>query len=155
VTAILSAQMAAESLEAPPVCLAGDIAPEDALRYGVVESGGVRLDRWLWAARLFKTRSQAAKACSAGHVKQAGEALKASRLVRVGDRLEVATEARARTVVVRRLSERRGPATIARALFDDHSPPPPPPEDRVAVRDRGTGRPEKRDRRLLIRLRGR
>src|SRR5690606_23151270 len=97
----------------------------------------------------------AAKACAAGHVKQDGEALKASKAIRIGDRLEAATAAGRRVVVVRRLSEQRGPASIARALYDDWSPPPPPAEERFAVRERGAGRPENRERRLLVRLRGR
>lgn len=147
--------MSEEPLEPAPVGVASDIDPENALRYGVVETGAVRVDRWLWAARLFKTRSQAAKACAAGHVKQDGESLKAAKVIRAGDRLEVLVGDRQRIVVVRRLSDKRGPAMVARALFDDLSPPPPAPEERVAVRERGAGRPEKRDRRLLIRLRGR
>jgi ribosome-associated heat shock protein Hsp15 len=137
------------------VAPASAISVDDAARYGIVETGTVRLDRWLWAARLFKTRSQAANACLAGHVKHAGDALKAAKAVRVGDRIEATTAAGRRIVVVRRLSERRGPPAIARALYDDFSPPPPPREEAFAVRDRGAGRPEKRQRRLLVRLRGR
>lgn len=116
----------------------------------------VRVDKWLWAARLFKTRSQASKACTAGHVKLNGDSVKASKVVRPGDHLEVQTPGGLRIVDVTRLSDKRGPAAVARTLYDDHTPPPPPREERdFAVRARGAGRPAKRDRRLLIRLRGR
>ncbi|MEM6786613.1 MAG: RNA-binding S4 domain-containing protein [Myxococcota bacterium] len=134
-------------MEAPPV---------DLQRFGVTESGSVRVDKWLWAARMFKTRSQAAKACTAGHVKMDGDSVKASKTVKVGDRLEAVTPAGVRVLVVVRLAERRGPASVARALYEDHSPPPPPREERAfARRDRGAGRPATRERRRLIRLRGR
>lgn len=116
----------------------------------------VRVDKWLWAARMFKTRSQASKACTAGHVKLNGESVKASKSVRPGDHLEVQTRGGLRIVDVLLLSEKRGSAAIARTLYEDHTPPPPPKEERTfAVRERGAGRPEKKDRRLLIRLRGR
>jgi ribosome-associated heat shock protein Hsp15 len=126
----------------------------------ISEVGGpeaVRVDKWLWAARLFKTRSQASKACAAGHVKLNGESVKASKSVRCGDHLEVQTKARGlRILDVLRLSDKRGPASVARTLYDDHTPPPPPKEERdFARRERGSGRPAKRDRRLLNRLRGR
>ena len=115
----------------------------------------LRVDKWLWAARLFKTRSQAGKACTAGDVLVNGEVVKASKAVRVGDHLEVETPGGLRIVDVLRLSEKRGPAVVAQTLYDDQTPPPPPREEQVAVRERGTGRPVKRERRLLVRLRGR
>jgi len=116
----------------------------------------VRVDKWLWAARLFKTRSLASKACTAGHVKLNGDSVKASKSVRRGDHLEVVTPGGLRIVDVVLLSEKRGPAKVARTLYEDHTPPPPPKGERdFAVRERGSGRPAKRDRRLLIRLRGR
>ena len=116
----------------------------------------IRVDKWLWAARMFKTRSQASKACTAGHVKLNGESVRASKPVRRGDHLEVQTRGGLRIVDVLLLSDRRGPASVARTLYEDHTPPPPPKEERnFAVRERGSGRPEKKDRRLLIRLRGR
>jgi ribosome-associated heat shock protein Hsp15 len=118
------------------------------------EPAGVRMDKWLWAARLFKTRSQAGKACAAGDVLCNGVVVKAARLVRVGDHLQVETHGGRRIVDVLALSDKRGPASVARTLYDDRTPPPPPPEERVAVRARGTGRPVKRDRRRLDRLRG-
>lgn len=116
----------------------------------------VRVDKWLWAARMFKTRSQAGKACTAGHVKVNGESVKASKTVRCGDHLEVQTPGGLRILDILHLADKRGSAPVARTLYEDHTPPPPPKEERTfAVRERGTGRPVKKDRRLLIRLRGR
>jgi len=125
-------------------------------RFGVTEAGSVRIDKWLWAARMFKTRSQAAKACTAGHVKMDGDSVKSSKSVKVGDRLEAVTPGGQKILIVMRLCDRRGPAAIAAALYEDHSPAPPPREERgFARRQRGAGRPAKRERRRLIRLRGR
>ena len=116
----------------------------------------VRVDKWLWAARLFKTRSMASRACSSGHVKCNGHTAKASKAIRAGDRLDVQTPGGPRVVVVVALGEKRGPASIARTLYEDRTPPPPAkPTAPLADRDRGAGRPTKRDRRQLRRLRGR
>lgn len=112
----------------------------------------VRLDKWLWAARFFKTRSQAAEACQAGHVKLDGDALKPARDVRIGETLEVLTPGGKKIVAVLAVSDQRGAAAIARTLYNDLTPPEPP-TPRV-FRDAGTGRPTKRDRRLLDRLVG-
>ena len=116
----------------------------------------VRVDRWLWAARCFKTRSLATEACTAGHVKLNGASAKPAKSVRVGDSLEVLTPGGLKILEVAGLSARRGPATVARTLYVDHTPPPPPKEDKVGLpqRDRGAGRPSKRDLRLLRKLRG-
>ncbi|MCX4247066.1 RNA-binding S4 domain-containing protein [Paraliomyxa miuraensis] len=119
----------------------------------------VRIDKWLWAARMFKTRSLASDACGAGHVKVGGVSVKAAKSVRVGDRLEVRTPGGLRILEVAALGERRGPASVARTLYVDHTPPPPPKDEQAllvetATRDRGTGRPSKRDLRDLRRLRG-
>lgn len=118
--------------------------------------GGVRVDKWLWAARIYKTRSQAAKACEAGHVKVLGENVKPAKLVRVGETLEIVTPGGLRILEVKGLSEVRAGAPIARALYDDHSPPPPPREyvSPFGRRAQGAGRPTKRDRRDLGKLRG-
>ncbi|MCC6525067.1 MAG: RNA-binding S4 domain-containing protein [Polyangiaceae bacterium] len=117
----------------------------------------VRLDKWLWAARFFKSRSQATVACGAGHVKIEGVAAKAARGVRGGERIEVVTPGGVRIVEVRALAERRGPAPAARELYVDHTPPPAPDADLFArlppARARGAGRPTKRDRRTIDRLR--
>jgi ribosome-associated heat shock protein Hsp15 len=111
----------------------------------------------LWAARFFKTRSQANKACVAGHVKVNEQTVKAAKLVRPGDEVDVETKGGRRLVDVVQLADKRGAAKVAATLYHDRTPPPPPkPEGGdFAHRDRGAGRPEKRDRRLLIRLRGR
>jgi ribosome-associated heat shock protein Hsp15 len=116
----------------------------------------VRLDKWLWAARCFKTRSSASDACAAGHVKVNGGSAKAAKSVRPGDRVEVVTPGGLRILEVAALSDRRGPAAVARTLYADHTPPPPPKEERaiVPVRDPGAGRPSKREQRLIRKLRG-
>src|SRR5690606_38735743 len=80
----------------------------------------VRLDKWLWAARCFKTRSAASDACAAGHVKVNGASAKAARPVRSGDRIEAVTPGGPRILEVAALSDRRGPATVARTLYVDH-----------------------------------
>jgi ribosome-associated heat shock protein Hsp15 len=119
------------------------------------EVEGVRVDRWLWAARLFKTRSLATKAAAGGHVKVGGEVVKASKIVRAGDSIDVLTPGGPRVVDVVALSEKRGSAAVAQALYIDRTPPPEPHTDPVARRERGAGRPSKRERRLLIRFRRR
>ena len=116
----------------------------------------VRLDRWLWAARCFRTRSAASAACSAGHVKIDGLTVKASRAIRPGVTIHVRTPGGLRILEVVALAQRRGPASVARTLYVDHSPPPEPADPAPAAprRPRGAGRPSKRDRRRLRRLRG-
>lgn len=117
----------------------------------------VRADAWIWAARLAKTRSQATAACKAGHVRVNDSSAKPAQAVKVGDTIRVRLHGLEKVYVVRGLGIRRGSATEAATLFEDHSPPPPPREERPAavVRDRGAGRPTKRDRRDIDRLRGR
>ena len=115
-------------------------------------SDDVRLDKWLWAARFFKTRSQAVNACHAGHVKLDGDPLKPARDVRIGETLEVRTAGGRKIVRVLAISDQRGPAVVAHALYEDLTPPEPP-MPRV-FRDSGTGRPTKRDRRKLDELFG-
>jgi ribosome-associated heat shock protein Hsp15 len=115
---------------------------------------GVRIDRFLHAARAFKSRTDAQKACTGGHVLVNGNPVKASHVVRIGD--EIHTKA-PRGVIVWRvlaLAEKRLSAALARTLYEDHSPPPPPREERFPQRARGAGRPTKRDRRSLHRFRG-
>ncbi|MET8507436.1 RNA-binding S4 domain-containing protein [Streptomyces sp. SBR177] len=117
---------------------------------------GVRVDSWIWAVRLTKTRSQAAAACRAGHVKVNGERAKPAQAVKPGDEVRVFHGGRQRIVEVKQLLTKRvGPPAAAEAYVDNS--PPPPPREHVAVaavRDRGAGRPTKRDRRELDRLRG-
>jgi ribosome-associated heat shock protein Hsp15 len=116
----------------------------------------VRVDKWLWAARLFKTRTLAAAACHGGKVDINHQVAKPSRLVRAGDTVQVTVERGRRVVRVAALADRRGPATAARTLYDDLTPPAPPRIGAAwpARRAPGTGRPTKRERRAIDRLRG-
>jgi len=120
----------------------------------------VRLDRWLWAARFFKSRALAAEACDGGKVEVNGHTAKPHKLVRVNDSLSFLHPSGPKELKVLALSERRGPAPEARLLYEDHSPPPPPREARPffvppPLRSPGMGRPTKRERRETERLRGR
>jgi ribosome-associated heat shock protein Hsp15 len=117
---------------------------------------GHRVDRWLWAVRLFPTRSAAAEACRAGHVQVNGGRAKPAAPVKVGDTVRARVGGRERVVEVVRLLERRVSAELARECLVDHSPPPPPGDPLMDLprRDRGAGRPSKQDRRRLDRLRG-
>ncbi len=117
----------------------------------------VRVDAWVWAVRLYKTRSQATAACRAGHVRVDGDRAKPAQAVRVGSTVEVRGGERVRIVEVRQLLAKRVGAPVAQAAYIDHSPPPPPREkvSPFGVRDRGAGRPTKKERRQLDRLRGR
>jgi ribosome-associated heat shock protein Hsp15 len=116
-----------------------------------------RVDRWLWSVRVFKTRSLATEACRGGHVAVNGGVTKPSTQVKVGDTVTVRFGGRDRVLEVARLVTSRMGAPIAAECFVDRSPPPPPPEMSAAgvIRDRSTGRPTKRDRRLTDRLRQR
>jgi ribosome-associated heat shock protein Hsp15 len=114
-----------------------------------------RVDRWLWAVRLFKTRGAATDACRGGHVRVNGAAAKPATTVRAGDRVEAYVHGRHRVVeVVEPVAKRVGPA-IASACLVDHSPPAPPREHVTPTfaRDPGSGRPTKRERRRLDRFR--
>lgn len=115
-----------------------------------------RVDAWIWAVRLAKTRSAATALCKAGHVRVNGERAKPAQTVKPGDEVRVRTEAITRTVVVRELLAKRVGAPQAAAAYEDRTPPPPPREERVVIgaRDRGAGRPTKRDRREIDRLFG-
>ncbi len=123
---------------------------------------GVRADKWLWAARFFKTRALAAKACDLGRIRCNGQAAKPSRELRAGDLLEVKNGSGDFQIEVLLLSEMRGPATVAQTLYRETEASK---EARIkAAEDRKTmphfedlreGKPTKRDRRDLDRLRGR
>ncbi|MGW4892380.1 RNA-binding S4 domain-containing protein [Kitasatospora sp. NPDC004240] len=123
----------------------------------VEDEGSVRLDSWIWSVRLAKTRSAAAAACRAGHVKLNGTSAKPAQAVKVGDEVRVRQEGYERVVVVRKLIRKRVGAGVAVECLVDNSPPRPPRETvaLAAVRDRGAGRPTKRERRDLDQLRGR
>ena len=113
-----------------------------------------RVDSWIWAVRVLKTRSAATAASKAGHVRVNDERAKAAQAVRIGDEVRVRTGEGERILIVRRLIVKRVSATVAAECFDDLTPPPPPREERVltAVRDRGAGRPTKKDRRDIEKL---
>jgi ribosome-associated heat shock protein Hsp15 len=117
----------------------------------------VRLDKWLWAARFFKTRSLSADEIGKGRVQVNGQAAKPSREVRVGDRIELRQGVVSRTVLVRGVSEQRGPAPVASALFAETAESIALREKQALERRLNTepslaieqGRPTKRDRREL------
>jgi ribosome-associated heat shock protein Hsp15 len=115
----------------------------------------LRIDKWLWAARFFKTRSLAAAACTGGKVDVNDDAAKPARPLRAGDLVRVTLpQGRRRIVKVLALDERRGPSTAARALYEDLTPPEPPRARQAPppYRPPGAGRPTKRERRELDRL---
>ena len=115
-----------------------------------------RVDKWLWAVRLYKTRSAATDACRAGHVRVNNVAAKPATVVRPGDTVEARSTQRERVVEVTSVIEKRVGAPLASSCYLDHSPPHPSKEEAGLlnfVRDRGTGRPTKRDRRELDRAR--
>jgi ribosome-associated heat shock protein Hsp15 len=116
-----------------------------------------RVDSWIWAVRLAKTRSAATTASRAGHVVVNGEKAKAAHPVRVGDEVRVRTVDGERIVVVKRVIAKRVSAVVAADCLTDNTPPAPPREDVpfVPIRDRGAGRPTKRERRDIEKLRGR
>jgi len=107
--------------------------------------------------RLAKTRSAASGACRAGHVRVNGVRVKPAHSVRAGDEVRLRQDGRERIVVVMRVIAKRAGAPVAAECYIDHSPPPPPREETVTVaaRDRGTGRPTKRERRSIDKLIGR
>ncbi len=123
---------------------------------------GVRMDKWLWAARFFKTRSLAARACELGRISSNGQRAKPSREVRVGDRLQVTNDGGDFQVEVVLLSEMRGPAAVAQTLYRETEASRELrrqlAEERKAMPHFDGpwgGRPSKRDRRKLDSLRGR
>jgi ribosome-associated heat shock protein Hsp15 len=115
-----------------------------------------RVDSWIWAVRITKTRSAATTACKAGHVRVNGERAKPSQPVGPGDEVRVRQDGFDRIVVVRQIIVKRVSAPLAAAALDDKTPPRLPREETpfVPVRDRGAGRPSKRERRDLEKLRG-
>ncbi|GGW60076.1 RNA-binding S4 domain-containing protein [Streptomyces xantholiticus] len=118
--------------------------------------GTVRVDVWIWSVRLTKTRSQASAACRAGHVRVNGDRVKPAQSLRAGDQVRIFHAGRERIVVVSKILRKRVGPPVAVQAYVDNSPPPPPKEFTApaAVRDRGAGRPTKRDRRELERLHG-
>ena len=114
-----------------------------------------RVDSWTWAVRMFKTRSQATAACRAGHVKVNGERAKSAQTVRIGDEVRVRISGFDRILVVSKIMLTRVSAPVAAECFVDKTPPPPPREEvaLLPMRDRGAGRPTKRERREIDKLR--
>jgi ribosome-associated heat shock protein Hsp15 len=123
---------------------------------------GVRMDKWLWAARFFKTRSLSARACELGRIESNGQTVKPSREVRLGDLLQIRNDSGDFQVEVLALSEMRGPAKVAQTLYRETEASRE--LRRKSVEERKTmphfealreGKPSKRDRRKIDRLRGR
>lgn len=116
-----------------------------------------RIDRWLWAVRIFKTRSEATKACTGGHVRVDGRTVKPAHKVVAGDRVRARRGDREFDLEVLRIIDKRVGAPVASGCYVDHAPPPPErvPVATFARRDRGTGRPTKKDRRQMDRTFGR
>jgi len=112
----------------------------------------VRVDKWLWATRCFKTRTLASSACDAGHVRINGQGVKASKSVRIGDTVEALTPGGLRVLEVVTLGDKRVSFEQAKLLYNDHTPPPEEKEEPPMFRERGSGRPTKRDRRRLGRI---
>ncbi len=115
----------------------------------------VRTDKWLWAARCFKTRSQSTDACAAGHVKINDKPSKASSPIKVGDVVEVRVPGGRRILAVRALAERRGSAEVAATLFEDQTPPEVKEPTPQARWQDGGGQPtSRRDRKRIRRHKG-
>ena len=122
----------------------------------------VRLDKWLWAARFFKTRGLAADACDLGRIECRGQRLKPSRILHVGDPLRIVSEAGEFHVEVLQVSEVRGPAAVAQTLYREtdasRAARAQAAEERKQMLATGgllEGRPSKQDRRAINKLRGR
>jgi ribosome-associated heat shock protein Hsp15 len=122
-----------------------------------MDAGSVRVDSWAWAVRLYKTRSQATAGCRAGHVRVNGERAKAAQPVHVGDEVRVRSGGFDRILIVKKLITKRVGAPDAATAYTDLTPAPLPRTEVpfAPLRDRGAGRPTKRERRELDRLMGR
>ncbi len=119
----------------------------------------VRLDKWLQVARMFKARTKATHACDLGRVLVNGQPAKPHRHLVLGDRIELKQGDWQRILIVQELQDRPVPKAEAAALYEDQSPPKPPPDPYARLlrrppmlRDPGTGRPTKKDRREMDRL---
>ncbi len=114
-----------------------------------------RVDRWVWAVRLYKTRAEATDACKGGHVRVNGKTAKPATPVAVGSMIEARAHGRHRIFEVMQVIDKRVGASVAAGCYVDHTPPEPEQDRvRVADRERGSGRPTKRERRQLDRWRG-
>jgi ribosome-associated heat shock protein Hsp15 len=121
---------------------------------GVAGEPAGRVDSWIWSVRLAKNRTAASGACRAGHVKVNGARAKPAQAIRAGDEVRVREDGYERVVVVVRVIVKRVGAPVAVECYIDKSPPRPAREEvaAVAVRDRGAGRPTKRERRSIDKL---
>jgi len=122
----------------------------------------VRMDKWLWAARFFKSRALAARACELGRIQSNGQPAKPAREVRIGDMLRITNDGGDFHVEILLLSEVRGPASVAQTLYreteESRAARLKAAEERKAMRQfepAPAGRPSKRDRRKIIQFRGR
>lgn len=117
----------------------------------------VRVDKWLWAVRVLKTRTAAGDACSNGRVSVNGEVAKPATKVKVGDTVTTRRRDRTMVYVVEKLIEKRVSAQLAEQCYQDLSPPVERPSSTTVaeLRDRGSGRPTKRDRRRTDQLKKR
>ncbi|MTI16865.1 RNA-binding S4 domain-containing protein [Rhodobacteraceae bacterium RKSG542] len=111
-----------------------------------------RIDKWLWYARITKSRTLAQKLAVSGHIRVNKEKVSASKHpIKVDDVLTIVLPRRLLVLKVQDLGTRRGPAPEAQGLYEDISPPPPPKEEaKQAERERGAGRPTKRERRQIV-----
>ncbi|MEM9026304.1 MAG: RNA-binding S4 domain-containing protein [Verrucomicrobiota bacterium] len=116
---------------------------------------GPRIDKWLWATRIFKTRTLAAEACRGGHVKIEGQRIKPSYLVQIGDKYEVERAHRRLDIEVKAFLDKRVSASLVDTYLIDHTPPEPPKTEKLELeypllkRPRGSGRPTKKERREI------
>ncbi|MFF7292939.1 RNA-binding S4 domain-containing protein [Microbacterium sp. NPDC008134] len=113
-----------------------------------------RVDSWLWAVRVYKTRSAATTACRAGHIRVNGDKVKAAQALKIGDEVRIRVSGFDRILFVRQLLVKRVGAPLAAVAYDDHTPEREP-QAALALRDRGAGRPTKRERREIDRLHAR
>ncbi|MDH5378742.1 MAG: S4 domain-containing protein [Gammaproteobacteria bacterium] len=120
------------------------------------QNAPVRIDKWLWAARFFKTRSLAIEAVNGGKVHVDGDRVKPSKKIQIGMRLEISIGLEQRTVLVRGLAERRGSASIAQSLYEETSDSIKRREEAATIRKyqrvESTGKPDKRGRRQIKRF---
>lgn len=119
----------------------------------------VRIDKWLWAARFFKTRGLAATAVNGGKVHVNGQRVKPSRPLQIGDKLEIHRQQEVFTIMITGLSDKRGPASLASQLYTETEESQAKRAElalqyklNASLRPRGEGKPGKRDRRHIIRF---
>ncbi|WP_455159360.1 RNA-binding S4 domain-containing protein [Schaalia cardiffensis] len=139
----------------PPVSPPNTAEEVEIPRGALADGDSVRVDTWLWAIRKMKSRSQATSAARAGHVKVNGDSAKAAQKIRVGDEVRLRIEGFDQVLLVRKLLVKRVGAPQARVCYEDRTPARPKMVVPIAIRERGAGRPSKKERRELDRLRGR